>query len=95
MDSIQTLSQHLTASDCHYTFYDLGRRITPICQAQFTELEKDSSPYPYTQHRNANLAIVYWNDQTQPCIWFLKFEFDERGLLKQADLGNFIKFVED
>ncbi|MCV5745017.1 DUF3549 family protein, partial [Escherichia coli] len=36
---------------------------------------------------------AYWNEQKQPWIWFLKFELDERGLLKQSDIGNFIKYV--
>ncbi|EJE8579723.1 DUF3549 family protein [Vibrio vulnificus] len=93
MDTIHTLSQLLTASDCQYAIYDLGRRINPISQAQFAEIEKGSAPYPYPLQRKANLAIVYWNEQKQPWIWFLKFELDERGLLKQADIGNFIKFV--
>ncbi|MEJ3599028.1 DUF3549 family protein [Vibrio vulnificus] len=93
MDTIHTLSQLLNASDCQYAIYDLGRRINPISQAQFTEIEKGSAPYPYPLQRKANLAIVYWNEQKQPWIWFLKFELDERGLLKQADIGNFIKFV--
>lgn len=70
MDTIHTLSQLLTASDCQYAIYDLGRRINPISQTQFAEIEKGSAPYPYPLQRKANLAIVYWNEQKQPWIWF-------------------------
>lgn len=93
MDTIHTLSQLLSASDCDYAIYDLGRRITAIEQDHFADIEKGAAPYPYPLQRKANLAIAYWNEHKQPWIWFLKFELDERGLLKQADIGNFIKFV--
>ncbi|MBN3491552.1 DUF3549 family protein [Vibrio neptunius] len=93
MDTIHTLSQLLTNSECQYQVYDLGRRIKNIDNKMFVDVEKGFQPYPYPLQRRAHLAIAYWNKHRQPWIWFLKFELDERGLLKQADVGNFIKYV--
>ncbi|KFI13624.1 DUF3549 family protein [Vibrio coralliilyticus] len=93
MDTIHTLSQLLTNSECQYQVYDLGRRIKHIDSKVFADVEKGLLPYPFPLQRKAHLAIAYWNEHKQPWIWFLKFELDERGLLKQADVGNFIKYV--
>lgn len=93
MDSIHTLTQLLTNSDCQYQVFDLGRRIRLIENKTFADVEKGSMPYPFPMQRKAHLAIAYWNEQKQPWIWFLKFELDERGLFKQADIGNFLKYV--
>ena len=93
MDTIHTLSQLLINSDCQYKVYDLGRRISRIENKIFSNVEQGLQPYPYPLQRKAHLAICYWNESKQPWIWFLKFELDERGLLKQADVGNFLKYV--
>ncbi|MCG9583236.1 DUF3549 family protein [Vibrio tubiashii] len=93
METIHTLTQLLTNSDCQYQVFDLGRRIKKIENKVFADVEKGQQPYPYPMQRKAHLAIAYWNQEQQPWIWFLKFELDERGLLKQADVGNFIKYV--
>ncbi|EIV8503310.1 DUF3549 family protein [Vibrio parahaemolyticus] len=93
MENIQTLTQLLKNSHCEYQIFDLGRRIKTINSQLFADVEKGLCPYPYPMQRKAHLAIAYWNEQKQPWIWFLKFELDERGLLKQSDIGNFIKYV--
>ncbi|MGR5235622.1 DUF3549 family protein [Vibrio alfacsensis] len=93
MENIQTLTQLLRNSNCEYQIFDLGRRIKTIDPHMFADVEKGQCPYPFPMQRKAHLAIAYWNEQKQPWIWFLKFELDERGLLKQADIGNFIKYV--
>ncbi|WCP67887.1 DUF3549 family protein [Vibrio tubiashii] len=93
METIHTLTQLLTNSDCQYQVFDLGRRIKKVENKVFVDVEKGQQPYPYPMQRKAHLAIAYWNQEQQPWIWFLKFELDERGLLKQADVGNFIKYV--
>ncbi|EJG0886284.1 TPA: DUF3549 family protein [Vibrio parahaemolyticus] len=93
MENIQTLTQLLKNSHCEYQIFDLGRRIKTIDSQLFADVEKGLYPYPYPMQRKAHLAIAYWNEQKQPWIWFLKFELDERGLLKQSDIGNFIKYV--
>ncbi|YCS26154.1 DUF3549 family protein [Vibrio parahaemolyticus] len=93
MENIQTLTQLLKNSHCEYQIFDLGRRIKTIDSQLFADVEKGLCPYPYPMQRKAHLAIAYWNEQKQPWIWFLKFELDERSLLKQSDIGNFIKYV--
>jgi len=93
METIHTLTQLLTDSDCQYQVFDLGRRIKTIDAKTFADTEKGQLPYPYPMQRKAHIAIAYWNQEQQPWIWFLKFELDERGLLKQSDIGNFLKYV--
>ncbi|CAH0538899.1 DUF3549 family protein [Vibrio marisflavi] len=93
MNNIHTLSDLLKNSGCQYLIFDLGRRIQPIDSSAFNHIEQGQQAYPYPVQRKAHLAIAYWNESRQPWIWFLKFELDERGLLKQADIGNFIKYV--
>lgn len=93
METIHTLTQLLDNSGCQYNIFDLGRRIQLLDKRQFAQVEEGKQPYPYPLQRQAQLAIAYWNDQKQPWIWFLKFPLDERGLLKQSDIGNFIKYV--
>ncbi|MGF1722533.1 DUF3549 family protein [Vibrio kyushuensis] len=93
MELIHTLTELLENSGCEYKIFDLGRRIKTIENTTFSRVEKGQQPYPYPLQRKAHLAIAYWNEKQQPWIWFLKFELDERGLLKQAEIGNFLKFV--
>lgn len=93
MENIETLTQLLQNSGCQYKIFDLGRRILPVENKLFSSVELSQQPYPYPLQKQAHIAIAYWNEQKQPWIWFLKFPLDERGLLKQADIGNFIKYV--
>ena len=93
MDNIHTLTELLSNSGCQYQIFDLGRRIIQIDNADFVRVEQGQQAYPYPVQRQAQLAISYWNETRQPWIWFLKFDLDERGLLKQSDIGNFLKYV--
>ncbi len=93
MDSIHTLTQLINQSNCHYQVFDLGRRILPIDNQEFAKVEQGQQPYPYPLQRQAKMAIVYWNESRQPWIWLLCFTLDERGLLKPADVGQFIRYV--
>ncbi|MDB1124624.1 DUF3549 family protein [Vibrio algarum] len=93
MENIQTLTQLLRNSGCEYKIFDLGRRILSVENKLFSNVELSQQPYPYPLQRHAHIAIAYWNEEKQPWIWFLKFPLDERGLLKQSDIGNFIKYV--
>ncbi|MGF1753326.1 DUF3549 family protein [Vibrio makurazakiensis] len=93
MDTIHTLTQLLKNSGCQYDIYDLGRRIQKVDNDLFSNVEQGKQPYPFPLQRQAHLAIAYWNEEKQPWIWFLKFKLDERGLLLQAEVGNFLKFV--
>ena len=93
METIHTLTQLLKNSGCQYDIYDLGRRIQKVDNTLFSDVEQGKQPYPFPLQKQAHLAISYWNEHKQPWIWFLKFKLDERGLLHQADVGNFLKFV--
>ncbi|MGX9418772.1 DUF3549 family protein [Vibrio sp. RC27] len=93
MQTIDTLSQLVSESECDYMVFDLGRRIQLIDNQQFASVEQGQQPYPYPLQRHAKFAIVYWNESKQPWFWFLNFELDERGLLMPANVGQFIRYV--
>ncbi|NAW68394.1 DUF3549 family protein [Vibrio sp. V27_P1S3P104] len=93
MQPIHPLTTLLKQSGCQYLVFDLGRRIQPIEAKQFQKIEQGQQPYPYPLQRQAHLAIVYWNEHQQPWIWFTKFPLDERGLLIQAEINQFIQYV--
>lgn len=93
MQPIHTLSDLLQQSQVDYQIFDLGRRVQEIDAQQFIAVEQGRQPYPYPLQRHAHLAIVYWNQQQQPWIWFVKFALDERGLLAQAEVGQFLNYV--
>ncbi|WP_217510891.1 DUF3549 family protein [Vibrio metschnikovii] len=93
MQPIHTLTDLLQQSEVHYQIFDLGRRIQPVDAQQFHHVEQAKQPYPYPLQRQAHLAIVYWHQNQQPWIWFVKFNLDERGLLAQAEIGQFLSYV--
>ncbi|OEF23936.1 DUF3549 family protein [Vibrio rumoiensis] len=95
MNAIHNLSQLLEQSQCQFKIFDLGRRIQSIETKDFLQVEKGQKPYPYPLQRHAHLAVAYWTEANQPWIWFLKFPLDERGLLNQTDIGNFLKYVTE
>jgi hypothetical protein len=93
MQTIHTLSQLVSQSECDYMVFDLGRRIQPIDNQLFASVEQGQQPYPYPLQRHAKFAIVYWNQSKQPWFWLLNFELDERGLLMPSNVGQFIRYV--
>ncbi|MGV2987606.1 DUF3549 family protein [Vibrio sp. E150_011] len=93
MDTIHTLTDLLNNSGCQYHVYDLSRRVQRIDNQQFANVEQGRQPYPFPIQRKAQFAVAYWNEEKQPWIWFLTFNLDERGLLNQGDVGQFIQFV--
>nr|WP_086939084.1 DUF3549 family protein [Thaumasiovibrio occultus] len=95
MTTLHHLSQLLLQAQCHYAVYDLGRRVTQIPNEMFLAIEENRQPYPYPMRQQAQLAIAFSRDDEPPFIWLLKFPLDERGLLKQAAVGDFIRFVAE
>ena len=93
MDNFHTLTQLLDNAGCQYKIYDLGRRVSEIDIAQFKAVEENRQPYPWPLQQHAHLSISFWQDGNPPWIWFLRLPLDERGLLKQAAVGDFIKYV--
>ena len=93
MDKFHTLTQLLDNAGCQYNIFDLGRRVNEIDVSQFKAVEENRQPYPWPLQQHAHLAISFWQPQHTPWIWFLRLPLDERGLLKQAAVGDFIKYV--
>lgn len=93
MDKFHTLTQLLDNAGCQYTIIDLGRRVSEIDIDQFKAVEANRQPYPWPLQQHAHLSIAFWQDNNPPWIWFLRLPLDERGLLKQAAVGDFIKYV--
>ena len=93
METIHTLTDLLVNSGCQYHIYDVSRKVQLIDNKQFAAIEQASQPYPFPIQRQAQIAIAYWNESRQPWIWFLNFKLDERGLLSQGDVGQFLKYV--
>ncbi len=95
--SISTLSQLLRESQSDYLCYDLGRRVQAINTTEFNAIEQQQAPYPYPVQGQACFAMVFWPQLTrserEPFLWFLKFPLDERGLLEQAAVQEFLTSV--
>lgn len=95
--SISTLSQLLRESQSDYLCYDLGRRVQAITPTEFNAIERQQAPYPYPVQGHACFALVFWpqlsNQEQEPFLWFLKFPLDERGLLEQAAVQEYLTSV--
>lgn len=95
--SISTLSQLLRESQSNYLCYDLGRRVQAINTTEFNAVERQQAPYPYPVQGHACFAMVFWPQQSEqerePFLWFLKFPLDERGLLEQAAVQEYLTSV--
>lgn len=95
--SISTLSQLLRESQSDYLCFDLGRRVQAINTTEFNAIEQQQAPYPYPVQGHACFAMVFWpqlsNKEQEPFLWFLKFPVDERGLLEQAAVQEYLTSV--
>lgn len=84
-------------AECDFLVFDLSRRVSLIAQDELIGIEKNQQPYPYPVQAKALMGIAYWKKnqakQIEPLIWFLRFPLDERGLLNQMALGDFIQDV--
>lgn len=93
MENSLSLHAILDQANCDYLVFDLSRRVTEISQKDFVAIEENRAPYPYPIQQHAQLGIAFWQAGQAPWIWFLKMPLDERGLLNQAALGDFIQYV--
>lgn len=95
--SISTLSQLLRESQSDFLCYDLGRRVCEINSTEFKAIELQQAPYPYPVQGHACFAMVFWpqlsRSEREPFLWFLKFPLDERGLLEQAAVQEYLTAV--
>ncbi|CAH0534243.1 hypothetical protein VST7929_02157 [Vibrio stylophorae] len=93
MSAPHTLSALLQQAQCHFRIYDLSRRVTALSHSQFAAIEANQQPYPYPMNQQAQIAVAFWREAQAPYIWFVALPLDERGLLKQAAMGDFIKYI--
>ncbi|RLV57799.1 DUF3549 family protein [Parashewanella curva] len=93
MTEITTLSQFLTTAQTQFQIYDLGRRVQHIDMMAFHQIESLKTPYPYPIQGHAQFAVVFWNEDKQPYIWFIKLALDERGLFVPAARSQFIQMI--
>ena len=95
---MNTLTDFLTQSQCQFTIYDLGRKVTKITNSDFKKIEHNELPYFYPIQQHAFIAITFWqtNKQQQDhFIWFLKMPIDELGFMKITAQTSFIKMVAE
>ncbi|SKA50165.1 DUF3549 family protein [Enterovibrio nigricans] len=93
MENSLSLHAIFNQAKCDYLVYDLSRRVTEISQQDFVSIEENRVAYPYPIQQHAQFGIAFWPKGQSPWVWFLKMPLDERGLLKQAALGDFIQYV--
>lgn len=92
MSSLNSLTQLLQESGVKFGFFDMGRHITELASAEFTQIEQGNCIYPSPYLHQAWLALMLWNPENseQNIVWFLKFPLDEQGYLVQAVRDDFI-----
>ncbi|MCL1076747.1 DUF3549 family protein [Parashewanella spongiae] len=93
MTEINTLTQFLTTAQTQFQIYDLGRKVQHIDMMTFSKIESLESPYPFPIQGHAQFAIVFWNQEKQPYIWFVKLALDEQGLLLPSARSQFIQMI--
>lgn len=94
MDTIDTISQLLSASNSQFRLYDIGRKIEKISKDLFKKIELNQVPYPNPTQGHACIAIVFWQQKSpQPYLWLLKLPLDERGLLNQGARNHFVAII--
>ncbi len=94
MDTIETISQLLHASNAQFRIYDIGRKIDKISKELFEKIELNQVPYPTPLQEHACIAIAFWQKKSsQPFLWLLKLPVDERGLLNQGARNHFIAII--
>lgn len=97
---IPTLAALMENANAQWRVFDLGRKIEQITKSEFELIENNSKPYPYPIQQKARFAIVFWDQsksgpeaKANPFIWFLQFDLDEIGLLKQQQRDHYISLV--
>lgn len=94
MNTIDTISQLLHASNSQFRIYDIGRKIEKISKKTFEKIELNQQPYPFPSQGHACFAITFWQKNSpQPYFWLLKIPLDERGLLNQGARNHFIAII--
>lgn len=92
MQKFDSITEFLKTGDFHYRVFDMGRKVCPISNTDFEQIEKQKKLFPYPFQQKAWLALLFWpeNKQDQAVIWFLQFPIDELGYLKQQSRDAFL-----
>jgi len=92
---ISSLNQFLRQSGVEVRYYDLGRRICKIDNADFAAFEAGQLAYPTPYLQQAWLGLVFWSpDQEQATtVWFLRFPLDEQGKLQLPERDRFLQML--
>lgn len=93
MKNAFSLTSILTQAQCDFKIVDLSRRVVEITHEDFCAIEQNSVPYPFPIKQHAEIGIAFWTGEDMPWVWFLKIPLDERGLLTQKSLGDFVQYV--
>ncbi len=92
MEKFDSITDFLKTEDFNYRVYDMGRKVCPISNEDFEQIENQQQLFPYPFQQKAWLALLFWpkNKVDQAVIWFLQFPIDELGYLKQQSRDAFL-----
>ena len=92
MEKFDSITDFLKTEDFNYRVYDMGRKVYPISNQDFEQIEKQEQLFPYPFQQKSWLALLFWpeNKEDQAVIWFLQFPIDELGYLKQQSRDAFL-----
>ncbi len=93
MEKFDSISHFLQSGGFNYRIFDMGRKVTPISNHDFQQLENQNELYPYPFLQKAWMGLLFWTgiaEEKEPVIWFLQFPIDEMGFLKQDARDGFL-----
>lgn len=92
MEKFDSITDFLKTGDFKYRVFDMGRKVCPISNKDFEQIEKQKQFFPYPFQQKAWLALLFWPEskEDQAVIWFLQFPIDELGYLKQQSRDAFL-----
>ncbi len=92
MEKFDSITDFLKTEDFNYRVFDMGRKVFPISNEYFEQIEKQKQLFPYPFQQKAWLALLFWPEhkEDQAVIWFLQFPIDELGYLKQQSRDVFL-----
>jgi len=96
-NSINSISEFLLHAGTEYIVFDMGRRLTPIDNQSFLDIENGIRVAPFPRQQHAWFGIVFWNKNAsaQHYIWFVKLPLDEQGLVVTAARNHFLQIIAD
>lgn len=83
-EKFDSITHFLQTGGFNYRVFDMGRKVNPIPNDVFENIETQKQVYPAPLQKKAWLSLLFWEDekQNEATIWFLQFPIDELGFLK-------------